>query len=356
MLLHLQIRDFAIIDAVELEFAGGLTALTGETGAGKSIIVDAVMLALGGRASADSLRHGAARAEITATFDAGDDAAVRYWLEQQSVDCESGELILRRVIGRDGRSRQYVNGQSLPAQSVRELGELLIDIHGQQEFQSLVRHDAQRQLVDQHGGHDALLTPVADTAVEWQRLTAERAELVAMARDRGARLELLRYQVGELDALGLADGEADSLYAERARLANRGRLAEAAQTALALAWDADGADAHALAARAAGQLRGAAALDPRLAGALQAIEGALIGLREAGSLLGAYLEALDADPARHEYVEQRVAAIEDLARKHHVPAAELPQKRLELREQLHSLEQSESKQGDLDARIAAVRK
>jgi DNA repair protein RecN (Recombination protein N) len=355
MLLHLQIRDFAIIDAVELEFAGGLTALTGETGAGKSIIVDAVMLALGGRASADSLRHGAARAEITATFDAGDDAAVRCWLEQQSVDCEDGEVILRRVIGRDGRSRQYVNGQSLPAQSVRELGELLIDIHGQQEFQSLVRHDAQRRLLDQHGDHDALLAPLAETAGEWQRLSAERSELVSMARDRGARLELLRYQAGELDALGLADGEADSLYAERARLANRGRLAESAQTALALTWDADGADAHALAARAAGQLRSAATLDPRLAEALQAIEGALIGLREAASLLGAYLETLDADPARHEYVEQRVAAIEDLARKHHVAAAELPQKRIELHEQLLALEQSESKQGDLDARIAAVR-
>lgn len=355
MLVHLQIRNFAIIDAVELEFAGGMTALTGETGAGKSIIVDAVMLALGGRASVDSLRHGATRAEITATFEAGDDPPVRCWLEQQSIDCEDGELILRRVIGRDGRSRQYVNGQSLPAQSVRELGELLIDIHGQQEFQSLVRRDAQRLLIDQHGGHDALLAPVADLAAEWHRLSAERSELVAMARDRGARLELLRYQVGELDALGLAEGEADSLYAERARLANRGRLAESAQSALALAWDADGADAHALAARAAGQLRGAAALDARLTGALQAIESSLIGLREAGSLLGAYLDALDADPARHEHVEQRVAAIEDLARKHHVPAAELPRKRLELHEQLLSLEQSESKQGDLDERIAAVR-
>jgi DNA repair protein RecN (Recombination protein N) len=239
---------------------------------------------------------------------------------------------------------------------VRELGELLIDIHGQQEFQSLVRHDAQRMLLDQHGGHDALLAPASDIAAEWQRLFAERTELVAMARDRGARLELLRYQVGELDALGLADGEADSLYAERARLANRGRLAESAQSALALAWDADGADAHALAARAAGQLRAAAALDPRLSEALQAIEGSLIGLREAGSLLGAYLDALDADPARHEHVEQRVAAIEDLARKHHVPAAELPRKRLELREQLLALEQSESKQGDLEERIAAVRR
>jgi DNA repair protein RecN (Recombination protein N) len=355
VLVHLQIRDFAIIDAVELELAGGLTALTGETGAGKSIVVDAVMLALGGRASADSLRHGAERAEITATFDAGDDPAIRRWLEEQSVACEDGELVLRRVIGKDGRSRQYVNGQSLPAQPVRELGELLIDIHGQQEFQSLVRRDAQRQLVDQHGAHDALLAPVAEHAGEWRRLSAERAELAAMARDRGARLELLRYQVGELEALGLADGEADALIAERSRLANRGRLAEAAQNALALAWDADGADAHALAARAATQLRGAATLDPRLAEALQAIEQSLIALREGSALLGAYLETLDADPARQDQVERRVAAIEDLARKHHVTASALPQKLAELQEQLHSIEQSELKLGGLDERIAAVR-
>jgi DNA repair protein RecN (Recombination protein N) len=356
MLMHLQIRDFAIIDAVELELAGGLTALTGETGAGKSIVVDAVMLALGGRASADSLRHGAERAEITATFDAGDDAAVRRWLEEQSIACDGGELVLRRVIGRDGRSRQYVNGQSLPAQTVRDLGELLIDIHGQQEFQSLVRRDAQRMLVDQHGAHDALLVPVVELATQWQRLSAERAELLAMARDRGARLELLRYQVGELEALALADGEADSLMAERARLANRGRLAEAAQNSLALVWDADGGDAHALAARAAGQLRGASALDPRLADALQAIEGSLIGLHEAASLLGAYIGALDADPARQEHVERRVAAIEDLARKHRVPAAELPRKLLELREQLRTLERLELEQGDLEERIFDVRR
>jgi len=355
VLVHLQIRDFAIIDAVELEFAGGLTALTGETGAGKSIVVDAVMLALGGRASADSLRHGAERAEITATFDAGEDPAIRSWLEEQSIACDDGELVLRRVIGKDGRSRQYVNGQSLPAQPVRELGELLIDIHGQQEFQSLVRRDTQRLLVDQHGDHEALLAPVAEHAAEWQRLTAQRAELAALARDRGARHELLRYQVGELVALGLADGEAAELLAERNRLANRGRLAEAAQNALALAWDADGADAHALAARAATQLRGAAALDPRLEAALQQIEQSLIGLREASALLGAYLQTLDADPARQEQVERRVAAIEDLARKHRVGAEELPSKRHELEQQLQSLEQSELVLGGLDERIAAVR-
>jgi DNA repair protein RecN (Recombination protein N) len=352
MLVHLQIRDFAIIDAVELELEGGLTALTGETGAGKSIVVDAVMLALGARASADAVRHGAERAEITATFEIAGNAAVRRWLEEQSVDAEGGEIVLRRVLGRDGRSRQYVNGQALPAQPVRELGELLIEIHGQQEFQSLVRRDAQRALLDAHGGHDALLAPVAQAAGEWRDLQEERAALADRARDRAARLELLRYQAGELEALALAPGEVASLSEERTRLANRGRLAEAAQAALALGYEGDGADAHALAARAATQLRAAAALDARLGEPLGFLEESVIGLAEAGARLSSYLEALDADPARQESVERRLAAIEELARKHRVGAQALPQQLDRLREEQAALEQSEQRLGGLDERIA----
>jgi len=355
LLVHLQIRDFAIINSVELELSGGLTALTGETGAGKSIVVDAVMLAIGGRASAEMLRHGAERAEITATFDVKGDERVRRWLEEQSLADDGGEIVLRRVIGQDGRSRQYVNGQTLPAQAVRELGDCLIDIHGQQEFQSLVRRDMQRQLVDEHGGHDAMLDPVRALSVEWRRLTDEREALAALARDRGSRLELLRYQAGELEALNLADGEVAALLEERTRLANRGRLAEAARNALALAYDADGADAHALTARAVTQLRGGATLDARLAGPLRMLEEAVIGLGEAGAALGAYLEALDADPARQEFVERRVAAVEDLARKHRVPPEQLPQQLDDLRRQLATLEQSVLALGGLDQSITSVR-
>lgn len=355
MLIHLQIRDFAIIDSVELELTGGLTAFTGETGAGKSIIVDAVMLAIGGRASAEMLRLGAERAEITATFDVNGDQRVRHWLEEQSLVNESDEIVLRRVIGQDGRSRQYVNGQTLPTQAVRELGDCLIDIHGQQEFQSLVRRGMQRQLVDEHGGHGALLDPVRSLALEWRRLTDERESLAALARDRVSRIELLRYQVGELEALNLADDEVAGLLDECSRLANRGRLAEAARNAIALAYDGDGADAHALAARALTQLRGAAALDARLAGPLRMLEEAVIGLAEAGSALGSYLEALDADPARQEFVERRVAAVEDLARKHRVPPEQLPRQLDDLRGQFATLEHSELVLGDLEMRISCIR-
>jgi DNA repair protein RecN (Recombination protein N) len=356
MLAHLQIRDFAIIDSAELELAGGLTALTGETGAGKSIIVDAVMLALGGRASVDALRHGAERAEITATFQTGPEDSVRRWLDEQSIETADDEIVLRRVIGRDGRSRQYVNGRALPAQTVRQLGALLIDIHGQQEFQSLVSRESQREILDGHGPALELTTAVSALAAEWRTCTSERDSLAAMARDRGARLELLRYQVGELEALGLGAGESEALLDERMRLANRGRLAEAAQAALAFCYDGDGADAHALAARAAGVLRGATALDARLAETHQLIAESIIALRESGARLGAYLETLDADPARHEAVERRLSAIEDLARKHRVEAAALPAKLEELRSQLQLVEQSELVLGGLDDRIAGIRR
>ncbi len=355
MLVHLQIRDFAIIDSVELELDGGLTALTGETGAGKSIVVDAVMLAMGGRASAEMLRHGTERAEITATFDISGNKAARSWLEGQSLDAGTDEIVLRRVINADGRSRQYVNGQTQPAQLVRELGDLLIDIHGQQEFLSLVRRDSQRQLVDQHGGHESLLQPVQAQAESWRKLAQQRDALLAAAAERGSRLELLRYQVGELDALALATGEVGELAEEQARLANRGKLAEGAQQAMALAYDADGADAHAIAARAAGHLRGAASIDSRLAAPLRLLEESVITLQEAGAALGGYLESLDMDPARQEQVERRMAAIEDLARKHRVAAGDLPALGEQLRQELLELERSELTLGNLDQSLAGIR-
>jgi DNA repair protein RecN (Recombination protein N) len=322
VLARLQIRDFAIIDAIELELAPGLTALTGETGAGKSILVDAVMLALGGRAGADSVRHGAERAEITATFDIAGNAPATDWLAEQSLDAD-GELMLRRVVGADGRSRAYINGQLQPLNQLRALGDLLLDIHGQQEFLTLTRRDTQRTLLDEHGRHAELLAPVAALARAWRAADARLTELALAASERESRLELLRYQCQELEALALEPGEAEALLQESQRLANRGRLAEAAQQALALVYEGDGDDAHARAGRAAAALRSAIELDARLAPVGRLIEEALIPMREAGRELSGYLESLEVDPRRQEFVEQRIASIEQLARKHRVPAAEL---------------------------------
>lgn len=354
MLSFLQVRDFAIVDAVEIEFGAGLTALTGETGAGKSILVDAVILALGGRAAADSVRHGAERAEITATFDVTDNDAARAWLAEQSLECD-GEIILRRVVGADGRSRSFVNGQATPAQVVRELGSLLIDIHGQQEFLSLLRRDAQRRVLDDHGDHGSLLEPVRDTAGKWRQLCREHAALSAAAQERGSRLELLRYQVGELEALALEPDEVDSLAEEQARLANRGRLAEAARAALALAYEAEEGDAHAATSRAASLLRSGAELDATLGEPLHLLEEAAILLKEAGGELAAYLDSLEVDPQRQDFVERRVAAIEELARKHRVPAAELPAQLGSLHAELAALENSEVTLSGLQRRLEEVR-
>lgn len=355
MLTHLQIRDFAIIDAVELELRTGLTALTGETGAGKSILVDAVMLAIGGRAGADVVRHGTERAEITATFEIGGNAPARQWLDDQSIGHED-EVQLRRVVGGDGRSRAYVNGQTLPLQVMRGLGDLLIDIHGQQEFLQLVKRDTQRALVDEHGGNAALLEPVARLATEWRDVHTRLADLRAAAAERDSRLELLRYQVHELEALALQPGEAADLAEEAKRLANRGRLAESAQLALGLLYEGEGADAHTLASRAAAALRSAGELDPGIRSAGALVDEALIQLQEAGRELSAYLDSLDVDPRRQEFVERRMASVEELARKHRVPPDELPGQLARLAEEQKTLENAETRLGELEARLAGVRR
>src|SRR5579864_1832295 len=207
MLTHLQIRDFAIIDQVELEVRPGLTVLTGETGAGKSIIVDALQLLAGGRTGAEVVRHGAERAEVSGTFEvARAPRELRQWLDEQSIGAGT-ELILRRVVGSDGRSRAYLNGQSVPLQSLRDAGNILIDIHGQHEFQSLTRGASQRELLDGYGSLTALTGQVGIAHRVWLGLLNRTLELESKARDRDARLELLRYQVQELHALGLGAGE-----------------------------------------------------------------------------------------------------------------------------------------------------
>src|SRR5882762_3611892 len=326
MLTHLQIRDFAIIDSVELELRRGLTVLTGETGAGKSILVDALQLLAGGRAGGEVVRHGAERAEVSGTFELSRaPRELKAWLEDQSVG-GPGELIVRRVVGADGRSRAYLNGQAVPVKLLREAGDILIDIHGQHEFQSLTRNAAQRVLLDGYGSLTGLTVQVGIAHRVWLELLNRTLELESKARDRDTRLELLRYQAQELQALQLKAGEIDALSEERARLANRGRLAQGAQTALAELYENEAASAHAGVSRALQALRGLAALDGKLAVVLPMLEEASIQVRDA---------------ARQDEVERRLAAIEELARKHRVAAPELPERARQLGVELEALERSE---------------
>jgi len=349
MLTYLQIRDFAIIDAIELELHPGLTVLTGETGAGKSILVDALQLLAGGRAGAEVVRHGAERAEITATFDlTRTPRELKRWLEEQSIT-GGDELSIRRVVGSDGRSRAYLNGQAVAVTLLREAGNILIDIHGQHEFQSLTRSVAQRELLDGYGRLEPAAGQVGIAHRVWLELLNRTLELEGKARDRDAKLELLRYQVSELNALQLKEGEFESLVDERVRLANRGKLAEATQTALQLLYESEEGSAHAGVSRALQALRGLEVVDPKLGAMLPLVEEAAIQIREAARELTHYRDGLELDTTRQDEVERRLAAIEELARKNRVAPLELVGRTAELVSELESVERA-----DMD--LAVLRK
>jgi DNA repair protein RecN (Recombination protein N) len=352
MLTHLQIRDFAIIDLVDLEVRAGLTVLTGETGAGKSIIVDALALLAGGKGGSEVVRTGAERAELSATFDiSASAAALREILAEQSVEA-GDELTVRRVIAADGRSRGYLNGVSVPLQLLRDVGGLIVDIHGQHEFQSLTRSAAQRELLDEFGKNLELAGRVREAHRNWLGLVNRTVELEGKARDRDSRIEMLRYQVGELKALDLKGGEVAQLTEERTRHSNRGRLAEAAQAAVGLLYDSDQGNAHATASRALAGIKTLSSVDPRLAKVIPLVDEATIQIREAARELSRYLETLDIDPARQEEVERRLAAIEELSRKHRVQSAELVGRATALEKELAELDSADNDLNALKKQLA----
>jgi len=341
MLTHLNIRDLAIVESLELDFSGGLTVLTGETGAGKSIIVDALTLLCGARAATDQIRAGADRAEVAASFDIGQaPRSLRALLEEQSIEAED-ELLVRRVITADGRSRAYLNGQSVAVQQLREVVGAMLDVHGQHEFQSLVRGGAQRELVDRYGRLDGLAEGVEGAHGRWLELLNRLLEIESRLRDRDTRIEMLRFQTGELAALDMKPGEAAELAAEATRLANGGRLLEGTQLAAQLLYEGETDTAQQRLAQAQSALKPLLALDPALAPLMPLLEEAAIRVTEAARELGRYADALEMDSARQASVERRLAAAEELARKHRVPTGELPQLRTTLEAELAGIETAE---------------
>jgi DNA repair protein RecN (Recombination protein N) len=352
MLTHLQLKDLVIVDAAELEFGPGLTALTGETGAGKSIVVDALLLLAGGRGGGDIVRQGAERAEVAAGF-AALPAAARAWLDAQAIEHDD-EVIVRRVIGADGRSRAYVNGQLVPLQQLRELAEFLIEIHGQQEFQHLVKRGAQRDLLDERLDDPRLKPAVAELSNTARACRREYESLRAAAENREARLELLRYQLTELDAEVTTVAAIEDLFTEQKRISGRGRLGLAAQSALTAVYEADADSAHDLLARASAALRGVLEADAALAKPAQLLAEATILVQEAADALRRYLDTLDIDPKRQDEIERQAAALESLARKHRQTVLELPAQRLRTALELRSLENVELELAELERRLALV--
>jgi DNA repair protein RecN (Recombination protein N) len=335
MLRTLSIHDFVIVDAIELDFASGFTVLTGETGAGKSILVDALALALGERGDASVVREGAAKADITAEFSPGPD--VQKWLGEHEFAVEEGSVLLRRVIDNAGRSKAYVNGIAATATQLRELGDMLVDIHGQHAHQSLLKSDAQRILLDNQAGLQEQGKELALLYKAWRAVARQREEFEVNAKNVLLERERLEWQVSELEKLAVKPGEWAEITNEHSRLSHAANLIEGAQEALDAISESDNAPMLSRLASLNQKMGKLVAIDDGLKPVLEALEPARIQLQEAVYALNDYLSRVELDPARLREVEARLEAIHSTARKFRVTPDELPQEHEKLAAQLRQL-------------------
>lgn len=336
MLTHIHIRDFAIIEALELELHPGMTALTGETGAGKSILLDAIGLVLGDKADSHTVRHGADKADLTLSVDITQTPSARAWLEEHGMEGDEETCLLRRVITAQGKSRAWINGSPANLTQLRELGEQLVDIHGQHEHQSLMKKDAQRDLLDAFAANDALLTSTRAAWKQWKSLHERVSLLTSQNQQHQERVDLLRFQVQELAALNLQTDEPEQLDEELNRLANAEQLRATAAQGYDQLYDNE-PSLYSLLGRLIHDIEQQLRVDSRLEPAHELLNGAQIQVQEAASLLRDYAESLDIDPARLQWVENRIADIRSLARKYRTDPHELPTRLTRLQAELAQL-------------------
>jgi DNA repair protein RecN (Recombination protein N) len=337
MLRTLAIRDFVIVDAIELDLSAGFTVFTGETGAGKSILIDALTLALGGRADASVVREGAARADIAAEFVGEFDAGLTGWLADNEFDSGEGSVLLRRVIDNGGRSKAFINGVTATIAQLRELGEMLVDIHGQHAHQSLLKADAQRQLLDAHAGLQDDAKAVAAAFKQWRALAKQREEFERDAKHVLLERERLEWQVGELEKLAAKPGEWAEVSNEHSRLSHAASLIEGAQQALTLLSESESSPMLSQLSGIEQKLVRLADIDDKLKPVLEALEPARIQLQEAVYALNDYLGRIELDPERLRSVETRMEALHATARKYHVMPDDLPREFEHLSERLSQL-------------------
>jgi len=347
VLVNLQVRDFAIVDRIAVEFEPGMTVLTGETGAGKSILVDALGLVLGERGGSKLVRSGAKRAEFSAEFDLSGLPRTRAWLEEQALD-EDDQCLLRRVVNSDGRSRAFINGNAVPVQQLKTLGEMLIDIHGQHFHQSLGRRAIQRDLLDHYGGLQALREQTADAFTQWRSLLERLEALQSADADRASRVDLLTFQLQEIESLDAQPGEYSELQAEAQRLANSGRLAEGVAAALDSLSDNDTGNAASMLASAERALQSLVEFDEELSPVVELLDTAGIQVAEASDSLRRYGDSIDMDPGRQDLVEQRLDSMQSIARKHRVEPGDLPDLRTRLSAELDELTHAEERGRELE--------
>lgn len=355
MLQHLTIRHYAIIDQLELNFSSGLTALTGETGAGKSILLGALGLVLGDRADSDSVKQGHDHAEINAEFDISKLDHVSTWLVQQELNIDD-ECILRRRVSADGRSRAFVNGTPVNLQLIRELAEMLIDIHGQHEHQSIMKPFTQRQLLDDYAGHRPLLESVSDLYVKTKLVEEQLNHLTRSSQDRSSRIDLLRFQTQELDTLDLQQDEYAQLETQHAKLANAEKIITATRQALDGLTDNDEFNIQSELARLHMTLSDAAEADEALSAICDVLQEALVNIEEGSNELRHYSDNIDIDQSQLEEVEQRMQSILDIARKHHVEPAALTELHQQLHDELNDIDHADERLEQLQTEHAELLK
>lgn len=352
MLCQLSINNFAIVRFLELDFRPGMTSITGETGAGKSIAIDALGLCLGNRADASSIRPGANKTEVSARFSLTDIPLAKRWLEDNDLDLDD-ECILRRTISHDGRSRAYINGNPVPLIQLKLLGQLLVGIHGQHAHHAMLKSEHQLSLLDSYANHRLLLESVSASYQRCKHIEAELQQLITSQQERIARKQLVQYQVEELDEFGLKINEFEEIEQEHKRLANSTELVDNCQASLLLLTDDEDSNIASWLNKAVSLADSLQSVDPALSNVCTMLNDALIQVQESSSELQHYLSNLELDPAHFSYLEERLSKAMQLARKHHVSPNQLAEHHQALTAELASLDGDESKLEDIQQQLEA---
>ena len=354
MLESIQISNFAIIESLNLEFGRGLSALTGETGAGKSILLDAIKLISGDRAETDNVMANKEKAEICVSFDLGDHLQARKWLQDNEMASDH-ECIIRRVVFANGRSKAFINGHNAPLSQLKSLSQLMLDLHGQHEHQSLLKPGVQQQLLDTYMGDHQLTADVRQKYNDWQAIRNRLEQLKLGSIEREQRIDLLNLYCQELTSLNLVEGEIENLQNEYTRLSHAGNLLENTSNVLGLLYDNDDNTIQGLLSYCEQTLGNQLVHDKALSTSHELIANALIQIQEASNELRDYQDSIDQAPERLDWLNRRIASTQDLARKHHVPVDQLPELTRELNTELETLVNSEENEEQLQRELDQTR-
>ena len=350
MLAHLSVNNFAIVKSLLLELSKGMTTITGETGAGKSIAIDALGLCLGGRSDAGMVRQGEDKTEVSAAFLLENNLHATRWLEDNEL-LDGGECILRRTISKEGRSRAFINGSPVPLSQLKSLGQLLINIHGQHAHHQLMKSDYQMAMLDQYAGHLNLLKSTRNAYQAWRQADNHLKELRENSQQNQAQRQLLEYQIKELNELSIGEEEYEDLEQEHKRLSNSGELASTCQQAIELIYEGEEVNALSILQSANLSLIQLAELDERLVDLPNLLSEAIIQIEETNNELRTYLDSIDVDPGRMVYVEERFSKVMSMSRKHHVLPEELYKHHQDLLQQVEALDCSDEKLDELACEV-----